>query len=117
MTCEALLRSSYRDFRAQFGDTWYLVKTLLGHADVTTTMDVYQEPFRDLDVSLLIAHAHANIARTDRDIDVLHEQVHHLRAVIDDALAPRVRHAREQHEPTRLENLITRHHRRQAGTA
>lgn len=30
-----------RDFRAQFGDTWYLVKTLLGHADVTTTMDIY----------------------------------------------------------------------------
>jgi integrase len=47
-----------RDFRAQFGDTWYLVKTLLGHTDVTTTMNVYLEPFRDLDVSLLIEHAH-----------------------------------------------------------
>lgn len=47
-----------RDFRAQFGDTWYLVKTLLGHVNVTTTMDVYLEPFRDLDVSLLIEHAH-----------------------------------------------------------
>ncbi|MFD9535777.1 integrase [Streptomyces sp. NPDC060010] len=47
-----------RDFRAQFGDTWYLVKTLLGHADVTTTMDIYLEPFRDLDVTLLIEHAH-----------------------------------------------------------
>ncbi len=47
-----------RDFRAQFGDTWYLVKTLLGHADVTTTMNTYLEPFRDLDVSLLIEHAH-----------------------------------------------------------
>jgi integrase len=47
-----------RDFRSQFGDTWYLVKTLLGHTDVTTTMNVYLEPFRDLDVSLLIEHAH-----------------------------------------------------------
>jgi len=47
-----------RDFRAQFGDTWYLVKTLLGHADVATTMNVYLEPFRDLDVALLIEHAH-----------------------------------------------------------
>jgi integrase len=46
-----------RDFRAQFGDTWYLVKTLLGHADVSVTMSVYLEPFRDLDVSVLIAHA------------------------------------------------------------
>jgi integrase len=47
-----------RDFRAQFGDTWYLVKTLLGHADVATTMNVYLEPFRDLDVAVLIEHAH-----------------------------------------------------------
>ena len=47
-----------RDFRAQFGDSWYLVKTLLGHADVATTMTVYLEPFRDLDVAVLIEHAH-----------------------------------------------------------
>ncbi|WP_280443624.1 hypothetical protein [Nocardia brasiliensis] len=46
-----------RDFRAQFGDTWYLVKTLLGHADVPVTTNVYLEPFRDLDVSVLIEHA------------------------------------------------------------
>ena len=45
-----------RDFRAQFGDTWQLVRTLLGHADVKTTMDFYLEPFRSLDVSLLIEH-------------------------------------------------------------
>lgn len=47
-----------RDFRAQFGDTWYLVKTLLGHAAVATTTGVYLEPFRDLDVAVLIEHAH-----------------------------------------------------------
>lgn len=35
-----------RDFRAQLGDTWYLVRTLLGHANVSTTMNVYLEPFR-----------------------------------------------------------------------
>lgn len=46
-----------RDYRAQFGDTWYFVMTLLGHADVSTTMDTYLEPFRDLDVELLIEHA------------------------------------------------------------
>ncbi|MFY1677415.1 site-specific integrase [Streptomyces sp. WMMC905] len=33
-----------RDFRAQFGDTWHLVQTLLGHADVSTTIDVYLNP-------------------------------------------------------------------------
>ena len=47
-----------RDFRAQFGDTWYFVMTLLGHRSVATTMNVYLEPFRDLDVELLIEHAH-----------------------------------------------------------
>jgi integrase len=30
-----------RDFRAQFGDTWYFVMTLLGHRSVATTMNVY----------------------------------------------------------------------------
>lgn len=47
-----------RDFRAQFGDTWYFVMTLLGHRHVSTTMNTYLEPFRDLDVALLIEHAH-----------------------------------------------------------
>ncbi|WP_433206813.1 hypothetical protein ACQP1G_20740 [Nocardia sp. CA-107356] len=50
-------REELRDFRAQFGDTWYLVKTLMGHADVAVTTSVYLEPFRDLDVSVLIEHA------------------------------------------------------------
>src|SRR5439155_15749986 len=39
-----------RDFRVQFGDTWQLVQTMLGHRSVTTTMEVYLEPFRHLDV-------------------------------------------------------------------
>lgn len=43
-----------RDFRVQFGDTWQLVQTMLGHRSVTTTMDVYLEPFRHLDVELLL---------------------------------------------------------------
>lgn len=65
-----------RDFRAQFGDTWYLVKTLLGHADVATTMDIYLEPFRDLDVSLLIEHAHgAVVAELMAEMFADHPQV------------------------------------------
>jgi integrase len=46
-----------RDFRAQFGDTWQLVALLLGHRDPRTTMGVYLEPFRALDVELLFEHA------------------------------------------------------------
>jgi hypothetical protein len=41
----------------QFGDTWQLVQTVLGHRSVTTTMDVYLEPFRHLDVELLLEQA------------------------------------------------------------
>jgi integrase len=46
-----------RDFRAQFGDTWGLVALLLGHRNPQTTMGVYLEPFRALDVELLFEHA------------------------------------------------------------
>jgi integrase len=46
-----------RDFRVQFGDTWQLVQTVLGHRSVTTTMEVYLEPFRYLDVELLLEQA------------------------------------------------------------
>ncbi|MFF1844219.1 site-specific integrase [Streptomyces sp. NPDC058217] len=45
------------DFRAQFGDTWHLVQTMLGHRMVETTKEIYLEPFRSLDVELLLAHA------------------------------------------------------------
>ncbi|MFJ1936297.1 site-specific integrase [Kitasatospora sp. NPDC088160] len=46
-----------RDFREQFGDTWHLVQTMLGHASVETTKGVYLEPFRSLEVEILLAHA------------------------------------------------------------
>jgi integrase len=51
-----LTADEMRDFRAQFGDVWQLVQTLLGHTTAATTMSVYLEPFRSLDVSLLIEH-------------------------------------------------------------
>jgi integrase len=49
--------SEARDFRSQFGDTWHLVQTMLGHRRVETTKNVYLEPFRSLDVEVLLAHA------------------------------------------------------------
>ncbi len=45
------------DFREEFGNTWHLVQTMLGHRSVETTKGVYLEPFRTLDVELLLAHA------------------------------------------------------------
>lgn len=46
-----------RDFRAQFGDTWHLVATLLGHSNPQMTKKHYLEPFRALDVEVLLRHA------------------------------------------------------------
>lgn len=46
-----------KDFRAQFGDTWSVVATMLGHRNPETTKSHYLEPFRALDVELLLRHA------------------------------------------------------------
>ncbi len=46
-----------RDFRVQFGNTWDLVATMLGHRSPETTKQHYLEPFRTLDVELLLRHA------------------------------------------------------------
>ncbi len=46
-----------KDFRQQFGDTWDLVATYLGHRNPETTKRYYLEPFRALDVELLLQHA------------------------------------------------------------
>lgn len=45
------------DLREQFGDTWHLVQAMLGHRTVETTKNVYLEPFRTLDVEVLLAQA------------------------------------------------------------
>ena len=37
-----------KDFREQFGDTWDLVATMLGHSNPQTTRSHYLEPFRAL---------------------------------------------------------------------
>ncbi len=50
-----------RDFREQFGDSWSLVQTMLGHSDVNTTKRVYLEPFRALDVTLLLEYGRSEL--------------------------------------------------------
>ncbi|ABW12048.1 conserved hypothetical protein [Parafrankia sp. EAN1pec] len=44
-----------KDYRAQFGDIWYQLAGLLGHADPSTTREHYLEPFTSLDVDYLMA--------------------------------------------------------------
>jgi site-specific recombinase XerD len=46
-----------RDFRVQFGNTWDLVATMLGHRSPETTRQHYLEPFRTLELDLLVHHA------------------------------------------------------------
>lgn len=43
-----------RDFRAQFGDTWNFVQMLLGHKSPETTRNIYLEPFKVLEVEMLM---------------------------------------------------------------
>ena len=50
-----------RDFREQFGDSWSLVQTMLGHSDVNTTRRVYLEPFRALDLTLLLEYGRSEL--------------------------------------------------------
>lgn len=50
-----------------------------------------------------------NIARTDRDIEFLRAHANELQDLVDDHLAPPMRHAREQHELTRLQRIIANH--------
>jgi len=51
-----LTEAETKDFRQEFGSTWLLVQTLLGHQNPQTTMNVYLEPFQSLEVELLLAH-------------------------------------------------------------
>jgi site-specific recombinase XerD len=66
-----------KDFREQFGDTWDLVATMLGHRNPQTTRSHYLEPFRTLDVELLLRHAsEASIARFLANYLADHPRVH-----------------------------------------
>jgi site-specific recombinase XerD len=50
-----LTKSDRRDFALLFGDPWWLVKTLLGHADVETTKRHYLAPVAHLQLESILA--------------------------------------------------------------
>lgn len=52
-----LTEEETRDFRQQFGNAWDLVQLLLGHRDQRTTQETYLEPFRSLEMEMLLLHA------------------------------------------------------------
>ncbi len=47
--------SELKDLRYQFGDIWFQLATLMGHADPAVTRDIYLEPFAGLQVDYLMA--------------------------------------------------------------
>lgn len=53
-----------------------------------------------------------NIARTDPDIDYLRDRAAQLHDAVADPLAPPIRHARDQRELGRLQQIITNHDQR-----
>jgi hypothetical protein len=50
-----------------------------------------------------------NIARTDRDIEVVGQQAEQLQILVDDPLAPPIRHARERRRLDRLKQILHEH--------
>jgi integrase len=52
---EGFTTEEQRDLRDQFGDVWFQLATLLGHADPSTTKEHYLEPFNRLQVDYLMS--------------------------------------------------------------
>jgi integrase len=50
-----LTEDERRDYRAQFGDTWFLIATLLRHTDPNTTRRYYLAPFQEVHVDAMLA--------------------------------------------------------------
>jgi integrase len=52
---DGFTESEIRDLRYQFGDIWFQLATLMGHADPAITREVYLEPFTSLQVDYLMS--------------------------------------------------------------
>ena len=50
-----LTEEERRDYRDQFGDTWFLIATLLRHADPNITRRYYLTPFQDIHVDAMLS--------------------------------------------------------------
>lgn len=52
---DGFTESEIKDLRYQFGDIWFQLATLMGHADPAVTRDIYLEPFTSLQVDYLMS--------------------------------------------------------------
>ncbi|MFF4941960.1 integrase [Streptomyces rubiginosohelvolus] len=60
-----LTKAERRDFAMLFGDPWWLVKTILGHADVETTKRHYLAPVSHLQLESILAMAETTAEKSE----------------------------------------------------
>ncbi|MFJ8510415.1 integrase [Streptomyces avermitilis] len=65
-----LSKTERRDFALLFGDPWWLVKTILGHADVETTKRHYLAPVAHLQLESILAMADSADGQNEHVEDV-----------------------------------------------
>lgn len=61
---DGFTRKELLDLREMFGDVWYALSLLLGHADPATTREIYLEPFTVLQVDYLMGLLDGEDARS-----------------------------------------------------
>ncbi|MFC5907911.1 integrase [Streptacidiphilus monticola] len=64
-----------RDFALLFGDPWFLVQTLLGHADVELTKRIYLAPVTHLRLSSILAAADEQPPGPTADLDAVFARI------------------------------------------
>jgi integrase len=64
-----------RDFRQLYGDPWFMVQQLLGHASRDTTVDRYLAPVADLNLRSMLAGAPEPVAAPMHELDAVFARV------------------------------------------
>lgn len=79
-----LTEEERRDFRQLYGDPWFMVQQLLGHASRETTVDRYLAPVADLQLRSMLAGASEPIAAPMPELDAVFARVARESAGIQD---------------------------------
>ena len=70
-----LTEEERRDFRQLYGDPWFMVQQLLGHASRDTTVDRYLAPVADLQLRSMLSGAAEPIAAPVPELDAVFARV------------------------------------------
>ena len=70
-----LTEEERRDFRQLYGDPWFMVQQLLGHASRETTVDRYLAPVADLSLRSMLAGAAEPIAAPMPELDEMFARI------------------------------------------